>query len=638
MADRSRPEPEGGEASERARRRIVRWHGVRTSREDITHNPTDIRPGDTIVIPTVHPGSPIDLGDLPGAASDCPATLDVGDASYRVARAKPILRLHPALVGAWPDTLTARTTAQSLLTEMDRSYEEDADPEYRAAKSGDAVAAATLVRTLVDETGIAGVRSLIDTTCGGSVPVLVSAHAYERDGFNAIPAALAKLLSTRLHVPYDTTVVQTNVVGHTGADGYGRLARQAAFGGNVERGLRYVMVDDLVGQGGTLANLRGWVEKHGGRVVGAVGLTGKAYSAKLNPSEERLHELRERHGPDLEKWWKEHFGHPFDCLTHSEARYLAHSPDVDTIRDRLAAAVREGGGPVHARSPREQRLHVRKLKGLLDERFPQGQPQMRRRPSPGRWQGYGRPRKAVAHSAPGSIFDPRIVVIGISGPRPALPATLRLTAALRGLLMRECPEQPPSEWISGHQQDGEPTAAPHLALAPLPFVGSPHADGRILGLALMLPRGLENAAGRCLEPVLRDTETGLPQERRLFDGEWFECVVELETRERPPLNLRSDTWTSASAVWASVTPVVLNRHFKGKDKWGQAAESVKDACEHVGLPRPREVLLHAVSRVEGVPHAREFPQLIRRRDGGRQSHSHAVLVFNEPVVGPMPVV
>ena len=509
-------------------------------------------------------------------------------------------------------------------------------PGYRAAKSGDAVAAANLVRMLIDGTGIAAVRTMIERASDGALPVLVSAHAYEREGFNAIPAALAKVLSEHLDVELNRTVVQTNVVSHTGADGYGRLARQAAFGGEIEPGRRYVMVDDFIGQGGTLANLRGWVEKQGGAVVGAVGLTGKAYSAKLNPSEEQLDELRQKHGPSFEKWWRENFGHAFDCLTQSEARYLAHSPNVDTIRNRVAAAVREGGDPSHARSPREQKRHVENLRSRRVQRFPGGQPSTPMRPPPGKWQGYARPRKALPDSGPRSLFDPHIVVLGINGARLALPATLKLTAALRGLLMRECPEQPPPEWLSGHRLDGEPTSAPHLALVPLPFVGSPHADGRILGLALVLPGGLTpDAAGRCLEPILRDRDSCLPQERRLFDGKWFECAVELETRERPPMNLGPDTWTAKSIAWASVTPVVLNRHFKGADKWERAAESVKDACEHIGLPRPRDVLLHPVSLVEGVSHAREFPQLIRKHDRGRQSHSHAVLVFDEPVAGPV---
>ena len=102
------------------------------------------------------------------------------------------------------------------------------------------------------------------------------------------------------------------------------------------------MVDDFVGQGGTLANLRGWIEKQGGRAVGAIVLTGKPYSAKLSPSKEQLYELRQRHGADFEEWWQEHFEHSFDCLTQSEARYLTRSPDVDTIRNKLTAAKQEG--------------------------------------------------------------------------------------------------------------------------------------------------------------------------------------------------------------------------------------------------------------------------------------------------------
>ncbi len=509
-------------------------------------------------------------------------------------------------------------------------------PDYPGAKTGDIVVATKLVNSLVDEAGIAAMRELIAEVSESGDPVLVSAHAYERQSVNAIPIALAKLLSERLGIQFETNIVQTNVVSHTGADGYGRLARQARFEGGVDKGREYVMVDDFVGQGGTLANLRGWIQKQGGKVVGAVVLTGKPYSAKLNPSQEQLHELRQKHGSDFERWWKEHFGHPFSCLTQSEARYLARSPDVDTIRNRLAAAKQEGNGPSCTRSPREQRQYIKEMKARLEDCFPDGKKPVSLPPVPGRWQGYDRPPKDKAPEAPGSVFDPQLIVLGIKGKRVSLPATLKLTAALRSLLMKECPEQPPPEWFSGHRLDGTPTAEPHLALTPLPFVGAEHADGRIMGLALVLPTGLDQQeeAGHCLEPFLRDIATGLPREHPLFDGQWFECAIELETRERPPKNLDPDTWTRESRIWASVTPVVLNRHFDGKDKWERAAESVKDACLHIGLPRPREVLLHPVSLVEGVPHAREYPQLMRK-NGGRRSHNHAVIVFDEPVRGPV---
>ena len=509
-------------------------------------------------------------------------------------------------------------------------------PEYPDAKtSNDVVGAAYLVNSLVNEADIAAIQALVASVSESGNPILVSAHAWEGQGLNAIPAALARLLSERLGIAREITIVQTNVVSHTGADGYGRLARQACFDGPIEAGREYVMVDDFIGQGGTLANLRGWIEKQGGKVVGAVALTGKPYSAKLNPSQEQLHELRQKHGSDFEAWWKAHFGHAFDYLTQSEARYLARSPDVDTIRNRLAAAKQGGSGSSNRRSPREQRQYIKEMKERLRTRFPEGEPTTLR-PAPGRWQGYDRPREAGLPEVPGSVFDPQLIVFSIKGKRVSLPATLKLTAALRGLLMGACPEQPPPEWFSGHRPDGTPTAAPHLALTPLPFVGAEHADGRVMGLALALPAGLDQQeVGHCLEPFLRDSATGLPREHRLFDGQWFECVLGMEIRERPPRNLAPDTWTQKSRVWTSVSPVVLNRHFDGKDKWERAAESVKDMCGHIGLPRPREVLLHPVSLAEGVPHAREYPQLTRKNDGGRRSHNHAVIVFDEPVQGPV---
>ena len=257
-------------------------------------------------------------------------------------------------------------------------------PDYAAAKSGDAASAARLVAALTDAGSMAKVRALLDLA-DTDRPTLASASAYERGGFNAIPSALAQHISDRLGAPSDTNIVQTNVVSHTGASGYGRLARQAAFDGKVDSSREYLLVDDFVGQGGTLANLRGLIERKGGRVIGAVVLTGKVYSAKLTPTERQLHELRTKHGKTLEDWWRRQFGHSFDCLTQSEARYLARSPNADGIRDRLAAEMRAGGGRSHERDHREQgRRYVKDLTAQLTERFPTGAPPLPRCPNPGK--------------------------------------------------------------------------------------------------------------------------------------------------------------------------------------------------------------------------------------------------------------
>ncbi|MXW21244.1 MAG: type I-U CRISPR-associated protein Cas5/Cas6 [Gammaproteobacteria bacterium] len=312
------------------------------------------------------------------------------------------------------------------------------------------------------------------------------------------------------------------------------------------------------------------------------------------------------------------------------------SYEIDRAKSELKAMKQPLDNGKHPRTPRAQNRHITDLTARLKERFPDGMPRAPMRPVPVKWQSYARPKKSTPDFTPGSVFDPHIVVLTIEGHRVSLSATLKLTAALRGLLMRECPVQPPPEWFSGHDARGRPATAPHLALASLPFVGAEHADGQVMGMALVLPRTLEpRDAGVLLGPILQAADTGLPREHLLFDGAWFECRLVLDTRERPPINLQPLTWTAPSRTWASVSPVVLNRHFDGGDRWERAAESVKDACEHIDLPRPSEVLLHPVSLIAGVPRAGEFPRLTRKRDGGRQSHAHAVMIFDEPVAGPV---
>lgn len=111
----------------------------------------------------------------------------------------------------------------------------------------------------------------------------------------------------------------------------------------------------------------------GVRVAGVISLTGKPYSARLNLGKEQLDELRQIHGSTLEKWWREHFGHPFDCLTQSEARYLSHSPDADEIRNRIAEAKRTGSGAGNTRSPGSQ-LSLKELKEKQTAHHPNGVP------------------------------------------------------------------------------------------------------------------------------------------------------------------------------------------------------------------------------------------------------------------------
>ena len=106
---------------------VIRWRGAETDRQDVVWDPKQIRPGELMVIPTRHPGRFDRLGDLPPEASECRDALDVGDPAHRIARAKPILRLHPALVAAWPDEIAVKNKALDLLGDVGQRFESDPD-------------------------------------------------------------------------------------------------------------------------------------------------------------------------------------------------------------------------------------------------------------------------------------------------------------------------------------------------------------------------------------------------------------------------------------------------------------------------------------------------------------------------------
>jgi hypothetical protein len=203
---------------------------------------------------------------------------------------------------------------------------------YKAAKEGDLLAAATLVDSFITNELI---NSLLEKNKGLS-PLLASVQAVEGTNVNQIPIALSVGIAKQTGWPIDDNLVQINKVGHTKSSGWHRLANQALFSGIVESGKSYILVDDFIGQGGTLANLKGYIESNGGKVVDALILAGKDYSATLKLSEETLIALRGKHG-QLEQWWRDRFGFGFDSLTESEARYLIRAENADIIRNKLAS-------------------------------------------------------------------------------------------------------------------------------------------------------------------------------------------------------------------------------------------------------------------------------------------------------------
>lgn len=262
------------------------------------------------------------------------------------------------------------------------------------------------------------------------------------------------------------------------------------------------------------------------------------------------------------------------------------------------------------------------------------------RPSPSLWSGYAPPEVEAAKEAFGqTVFDGNLIIFRrIGGRELPLESTLALTDALRGAVMQAVP-QPPPEWVSGHRADGTRSEQDHLAFMPLPHVGHEHADGHLLGVALVMPRQIAEAeVARCLAPLLAPDEMDEPRLPRLTMGRIGEWDVVPEDREQPPVALRAETWTRPAKRWATVTPIVLDRYPKAKDEAEaekEAQSAIVAACVRIGLPRPLDVVLMPVSLFIGAPPAGWFPPLPSKFGKTRRLHTHALLTFDEPVRGPV---
>ena len=204
------------------------------------------------------------------------------------------------------------------------------------------------------------------------------------------------------------------------------------------------------------------------------------------------------------------------------------------------------------------------------------------------------------------------------------------------------------ESVSGHTLDGAPTRLPHLAIAPMAFAGFPHADGSVQGFALIPPCGmaLERIEGfrSAFEQVAhyrRDMERrvltleGAPLGKRVL-------LAPSAGGAAAKWSLSPNAYLKPSRCWATATPIVLERHLKGKGE-AELRALVASACENAGLPRPDpdRIQVGKHSAVVGMPPAQPLvrePQWMRWKvppSLASRPLAHAVIDFEEEVAGPV---
>ena len=231
--------------------------------------------------------------------------------------------------------------------------------------------------------------------------------------------------------------------------------------------------------------------------------------------------------------------------------------------------------------------------------------------------------------------------------RPSLTAGPDIAETVRRALMSHC-QDPPLEVLSGHLPDRRPTPRHHLAIVPLPFIGGSHADGAILGVALVLPRDCdEHERMHVLQALARWEDAGLELGRA---GLRMNFTREIDRSTL--VNLRPETWCTPSQRWVSVTPVALDANpgelripHQPRDPdaaarrqaaaFARVQTTIREACLRVGLPAPVRVGATLGPLVTGSQAARCFAPFPRRAGRLRRVLMHAELEFATPVAGPV---
>ena len=246
----------------------------------------------------------------------------------------------------------------------------------------------------------------------------------------------------------------------------------------------------------------------------------------------------------------------------------------------------------------------------------------------------------------------------VEGKMPDIRACANLSKHLRATLLsgykriglgNEIPEI-----VSGHAADGKPSHAHHLAIAVLPFVGFPHADGHVMGFAIIPPQDSDILDDDVFRKALRElapVDENLGRRKLTVntkEGTDSETAfsIHLSPTFEPPIGKRSldpELYTRSSSTFGTVTPIALDRHLKkkGAERQEEMAAQIVAACRNVGLPEPEAVVPDKHSAIEGAASAYasgKSPSWMRwslPSSLTSRQLTHAVIRFPQPVDGPV---
>ena len=178
-------------------------------------------------------------------------------------------------------------------------------------------------------------------------------------------------------------------------------------------------------------------------------------------------------------------------------------------------------------------------------------------------------------------------------------------------------------WVAGHANHGPVSAAPRFV--PVPNVGFPHSDGRILGAMLLVP----DTAPAQEAARLAATTRSLTRLR----GRGVDVGVR-PARPGDPYTLTERRWSEPSRYWASAWPVLLPR-------WPRRSQpltigDVARWCRHAAMGEGAGIVEAALGRLPTLAGAKPLdPARVHRKGKQWRPHAHMVVGFDRPVKGPL---
>lgn len=232
---------------------------------------------------------------------------------------------------AWPEGFQNAFTHSNAATVMNHV-------DFNAAKAGDIEAARRVVNDLANAETIKRLAAQYPDS------IVVPVREIESTGRNKIPSALAEKIAVEGGLKLDVRIVEAGGAGHKGLKAVQQMLTRKIFAGDVIKGGKYILVDDILTQGGTIHELRHHIENQGGEVVGVTGLGYAAGGTVIAIKPATITLIKERFGEqEITKLLKKsNIAGRIEALTEGEGRSLLKFNTFDALQNRIAQEISTG--------------------------------------------------------------------------------------------------------------------------------------------------------------------------------------------------------------------------------------------------------------------------------------------------------